>query len=130
MGYLLLVEQWLVKQLPVPFLVICMLPQIRFLLVAYMPQLLARMVRVLWLQVLSPVRDVPVRQALRSLVLINRVFAVYLLQIRMVLALSVRMVWQVRADEALPVRLVQLRMVSRVMPVLLQPALRLQIRAA
>ena len=92
MGYLLLVEQWLVKQLPVPFLVICMLPQIRFRPVAYMPQLLARMVRVLWLQVLSPVRDVPVRQALRSLVLINRVFAVYRLQIRMVLVLSVRMV--------------------------------------
>ena len=52
MGYLLLVEQWLVKQLPVPFLVICMLPQIRFRPVAYMPQLLARTVRMLWLQAL------------------------------------------------------------------------------
>lgn len=123
-------EQWLVKQLPVPFLVICMPLPIRFLLVAYTPQLLARMVRVLWLQVLSPVRDVLVRPVLLSLVLINRVFAVYRLQIRMVLALSVRMVQQVRADEALPVRLAQLRMVSRVMPALSQLVLLLQIRAA
>lgn len=62
--------------------------------------------------------------------MLSLVFAVYRPQIRMVLALSVRMGQQVRADEALPVRLVQLRTVSRVMPVLLQPVLLLQIRAA
>ena len=62
--------------------------------------------------------------------MLSLVFAVYRPQIRTALALSVRMGQQVRADEALPVRLVQLRMVSRVMPVLLKPVLLLQIRAA